>query len=344
MINVRTLGREAQEKLIAEMQQNDGKFTPISFGSEFETGKMTIAEMIGTDDGAREFIEKITYDMATGRDAVPLVYKEIYSTITDPNFPETFTAKTFGNIQVAFLQKFEGGEIKFGTMGAGTEKKVSMLTWAAGVEYNEDIVEYNKTWQVADIGQAFGEAYNKILNHLHMYPIVSAVYVTTAGGLAGQRAKQTASTAPAAQLVAYDTTIQKTLQNALTIMPEGARLLVNSYDIPALEAAIAADMLPDNSAGQVKRRLRPSDFIVYDGNSAVVGGQTYTYTGVTAGECYLIAPKTQFVEYIKHELRVDSGDGDLSRLILAQVVGRTRRGVFAGLTGSKGVIKVDISA
>lgn len=342
MNKIREYAIEAQKNVVAEMAQ--GTFKRIEFSEDIQTNKTTIGEMIGTDDGDREFIEKITYDAYSGRENIPLIYKSLYSTITDTNLPKTLTAKEFGPVQVVFLEKFEGGEIKFGSLGAGPEKVVSMHTWAAGVEYDEDIVEYNQTWRVTDIGVAFGEAYNKLLNHLHLSPIISGAYVTTGGGLSAQNAKQKHPKTPAAQLIAFDTDIKTTLQNALQVLPKGSIVIHNSFDSFKIQSAIAGDILADLSAGPVKTALSNAEFIAYDGATITVEGKTYTYEGVTAGFLYLAVPKVNFKEYIKHELRVDNGDGDMSRLILDQIVGRSRRGVLAGLSGEYGVIKVDISA
>ena len=212
-MNVRKIGQEVADSLVKEMAEN-GKLSPVSFGDE-----AVIREMIGTDDGSREFIEKVTYDAFSGRENVPLLYKDIYATQTDANFPKTMTVKEFGPIQTVFLRKLEGGEVKFGAMGSGPEKTVSFETWAAGLEYDEDIVEYNQTWRVSDIGVSFGESYNKLLNHLHLNPIISGSYATEGGGLAAQKAKQESTTAGQAQLIAYDTSIAKTLTNALQVLP-----------------------------------------------------------------------------------------------------------------------------
>lgn len=336
------------EKHIVEMRSLGKKverFSPLmDFSADVKSGKTQLAEMIGTSDGSAEFLEKITFDLFQGREQVALLYKDIYSTREDANFPKTLTAEEFGSVEVVFLEKFEGGEVKFGSLGAGTEKIVRFHTYAAGVEYDEDILEYNQTWRVSEIGVAFGEAYNKLLNHLHLSPIISASYVTTGGGLAAQKAKQEAVTSPAAQLIAYNTSVVQTLRDALSVLPRGVKILANSSDKLALEQAILGDILSDNvTPGIVKRGLRVEDIIYYDGATVTVGKKTYTYTGVAAGFIYLVTPKQNFVEYIKHDLRVDSGDGDLSRLILAQVVGRARRAVFAGLTSANGVVKVDIA-
>jgi hypothetical protein len=345
-LNIREAGAEAQRQVVKEMQEL-GRVPSLEWADDFQTGKATIAEMIGTDDGAREFIEKVTYEAYAGRENVPLVYQQIYTTLVDANFPKTMTVEEFGPTQAVFLRHFEGGEVKFGALGAGESKTVSFETWAAGFEYNEDIVEYNQTWKVSEIGIAFGEAYAKLLNHLHLRPIIEtgsdSKYTTTGGGLSGQHAAQGDGTA---QLVAYDTSIAKTLANALQVLPQGTLLLINSFDRVRIEQSIAADINPDLTPG-ISARLRDS-MVEYDGATVTVGNKTYEYEGVDAGTAYLVVPKRQFIEYVKHDLRVDSSDGDLSRLILAQVVGRTRRAVLAGLSGSRGnadgAVKVDLTA
>lgn len=334
-MNVRTLGREAQEHVVQEMKEL-GYVPTIELAED-----AVIAEMIGTDDGAAEFVEKVTYDAYSGREAVPLIYRDIYRNVTDSNFPKTMTAKEFGPVQVVFLKKLEGGEVKFGTLAPGQEKVVSFETWAAGLEYDEDIVEYNQTWKISDIGAAFGESYNHLLNHLHLSPIITGSYTTTSGGVKAQKDAQESGTA---QLVAWSTDLVTTLRNAVQVLPRGSILLINSFDRFKIEAALAADMLADNTAGPVKSKLANVQFVEYDGEVVTVGGKQYEYTGVESGYAYLVVPKRNFVEYVKHDLRIDSDDGDLSRLILTQVVGRTRRAVLAGLSGADGAIKIDIAA
>ena len=337
---LKTVAEQAPDlalQVISEMKS--GKSEGIQWADEVTAGKTTIKEMIGTDDGSREFVEKITYDLYSGRESVPLIYKPLYSTVSDPNLPQTFTAKEFGPVQVVFLQKYEGGEVRFGTIGPETEKVVQIVTYAAGIEYSEDMIEFNQTWRLSEVGEAFGEAYNKLLNHIHLYPIVSGTYETTGASLSAQKEAQEDGTA---QLVEFDTDISTTLRNAMSVLPRGTKLLINSGDRYRVEDAIAASMYADTSPSVVKRRLSSDDIIEYDGDEVTVGGKTYTYTGVTVGEAYLIVPKKYFKEYVKHDLRVDSGDGDLSRLIVTQLVGRSRRGVFVSLGNKEGAIKLEL--
>jgi len=341
--NLREAGEKAQASVAAVIKEMaEGKRTTgIEWSDDFSTGKVTLREMITTADGGQEFLEKITYDLYQGREDVPLLYKPIYQTLTDPNFPETIKAYEMGPVQVVFLEHLEGEEIVFGSLAPGTQKRVDFVTYTSGIEYTEDMIEFNQTWKVTEIGIAFGEAYNKLLNHLHLGPIVTATYTTASGGLAGQKAAQKAGNQ---QLIAFDTNIAKTLRNAVTVLPKGTILLLNSADLFAIEDAIAGAMLPDLSPSIVKRTLRPANFIVYDGDEVTVGGKTWTYPGVTPGTAYLISgSKKNFKEYIKHDLRVDSDTGDLSRLIISEIVGRARRAVLAGVGGQDGCVKINLA-
>lgn len=336
-------------QVISEMKAGK-RSSGIEFSEEVVSGKATIAEMIGTEDGAKEFLEKVTYDLYSGREAVPLVYKSLYDTKSDPNYPKTLEANEMGPVEVVFLEHMEGNEVKFGTLGEGTQKIVTFVTYAAGVEYDEDIVEYNQTWRVSEIGLAFGEAYNKLLNHIHMYPIINGSYATTSATAAtardAQEGKGDYKGAAQAQLIAFDTDIETTLRQALEVLPRGAVILANPANKFALEDALYGSLYTDlKTPTLVRRAFNPeSQIIYYDGDEVTVGGKTYTYTGVPAGYIYIVVPKRMFKEYVKHDLRVDSDDGDLSRLILAQVVGRARRAVYTSIANKYGAIQVKITA
>lgn len=333
-------------EVIGEM--NAGKLKEgIVFPEDVANGKVTIREMIGTEDGAKEFLEKITFDLYTGREAVPLLYKGIYQTIVDANFPKTLTLNEFGPVSVVFLEHMEGDEVKFGTLEPGTTKSVTFVTYAAGVEYDEDILEYNETWRIAEIGLAFGEAYNKLLNHLHFWPIINGTYETTSATAATAKTAQEGTgdykDDARAQLIAFDTDIATTLRQAMSVFPKGTMILANTVDQYILEDALFGSLYSDDATPTiVRRKFNPDQILYYDGSDIVVGGKTTEYTGVTSGFIYIIYPKTRFKEYIKHDLRVDSDDGDLSRLILAQVVGRSRRIAATTIADKYGAIKVDI--
>jgi hypothetical protein len=74
--------------------------------------------------------------------------------------------------------------------------------------------------------------------------------------------------------------------------------------------------------------------IYYDGADVEMGTETYNYPGVTQGKAYCIYPKRTMLEFVHHDLRIDADRPDISRLVEAQVVGRTRRGIYASLEES----------
>lgn len=339
---------EAEKKVIQEMREK-GRVEAFDFSDDIRSGRSTIREMIGTSDGAKEFLEKIVFDLAAGRQEVPLLYKDIFDTQTDANFPEVMKEKTVGNVQTVFLEKFEGGEIKFGSFGAGEEKTIIMRTWASGIEYDEDIAEYNQTWRVASIGESFGKSYNHLLNHLHLGLIVNGVYSGTTTGSSSQADILAAAKAQkgqgvkkpgVAQKIKGDITDKAVWRAAMQILPKGSVVLHNSFDTLAIQNVFASDLYVNNKPGQLQQHFANIKFVPYDGASIDVGEDHYNYQGVPQGTVYLLVPKLNFKEKVKHDLRTDSGDGDLSRLILSQVVGRTRRGALAALGGENGAIKI----
>ncbi len=344
MKTIREMSIAAQREaltIIGEMKAGS-RSTGIDWADDIQAGSVTVQEMIGTGDGAQDFLEKTTYDAYQGREAVELLYKDIYSTREDATFPKVMTAKEYGPVQVVFVEKLEGEEVKFGELGPGQEKTVRFHTYAAGLEWSEDMVEYNEFWSLTDASIAFGENYNKLLNHLHLYPIISGSYTTTGGGDQGQKTAQKEGTA---QLIAWNSNLITTLERVRTVLPKGSIVLHNSSDSVYFERQIATDLLDDQGTpGPVKRWWSTLNFVEYDGEEVQVGDKTYTYGGVPAGFIFVIVPKRNFIEYIKHDLRIDSGRADISRLIVDQMVGRARRAVFAALGGVNGAVKVDIRA
>lgn len=314
----------------------------ISEGEHLEwANKEPLQEMISTSEGGKEFVEKVTYDMYRGRERVPLLYTEFYETLTDPNYPRVIIDKTMGPVEVVFVKTLENENVRFGRIAPGEEKVVQFFTYAAGVEITEDMIEYNETWNMTEVSLAFGENYNKLLNHLHLSPIISASYTTSVGGLVGQRNAQNDGTA---QLVAWDTNLEKTLQNALQILPGGTKVLANSFDQNTIEAALFGSMYEDNSPTRLKRSIKPDDIVYYDGDEVTVGDKVYEYEGVTAGYIYLVTPRAQYKERVKHDLRLSAVEENPRRLIAGGSVGRSRRAVYAANGGKRGTIKIDIAA
>lgn len=337
MITIQEMAQKSRELILAEQSKSS------DYRLEWGEG-IQLQEMISSDDGQQELVDQITYDLYEGAEEVELTYRQFYNTTVDANLPEIVPLRGKDEMQVVFLQHVEGGEVQFGALKAGVPKSVQILTWATGFQFTEEFVIFNKTWEMSENARAVGRAHNMIRNHLGLGPIVLGSYTTTGGGLTAQKAAQKAGTA---QLVAYSTSTQVSLKNGLKVLPKANKILVNSFDYETVLEAIASDVFDENSSlqGSLSRRMRAEDVVQYDGGEVTVGKRTYTYQGVQVGFAYLVAAKSgSFREFVKHELLVDSGDKDLSRLVTDQTVARVRNGIYAAIGSEDGAVKVDITA
>lgn len=347
-MDLRQIGHDARTNVLARIAE----MKDDSSWNGFEWGEgVSLAEMIGTDAGAaQELLEKITYDTYKGRERVELVYTRVYGNkLSDPNLPETMKIEELNGLTGAFLQHIEGGEVTFGSTVEGEGAIAYIWAWTLGFQFTKEFIMFNKTWQTTEVAAAMGEAYNKLLNHLHLGPITtSTAYVTTGGGVQAQRDAQKAGTP---QLIAFDTSIAKTLKKALKVLPRGTHILCNSFDTEDIYLAIKGDFIPVSTGAisttptKLNKSFNESSFIEYDGAEAKMGGKTYPYAGVEAGFCYLLVPNSSnFRELEKQDLEVNTGNADVSRLILEQIVGDTFRGVYCALGGEYGVVKIDLTA
>jgi hypothetical protein len=287
-------------------------------------------ELLTTPPNLYAFIQKTIIDLQIGMEEVPLLYQPIYRNITDPNLTEEINVRAIiSRASVVFFEHIEGEEVKFGYRALGPLETVRLITWAAGFEWTEDLVEYDKTWEVQQINEGFGRAYNALLNHLHLSPIITYPYP----------AKNTtdAVTADVAGTNEYRVLLRMTIQQAFQDAEADRNtdsglgryptiLLAHPSRRWDFEDALGRFTL---NGTEYPSLAGPDTLIFYAGFSTRVGAKTYVYDGVPPDRFFLIDPSTYFVELVKHDLRVDAQPGDLSRLIAQQVVGRTRRGVFA---------------
>lgn len=305
----------------------------VNGGMELLVLGKPIGEMLTTASGRKELLEKVVLDVELGRETVPLLYGPIYERREDPNFPEVFDAKWTQYGVVVFLQHIEGEEIKFGSLRAEEGPIARIVTWAAGFEYTEDMVEYNKTFDMETLNRAMGEAHNALLNHIHLYPIIgysnygasnttNAVYVTAEGK------PTTKDAGDAHPLLSLRETLKQGRSDSRAKRRPGSVLLISGTREEHVQEALGSLSIRGTDYPAL---TGITDIIAYDGWEIKVGKKSYEYQGVADNVAYLIRPKRGFKELIKHDLRVDAGDGDLSRLVEAQVVGRSRRGVYAAV-------------
>lgn len=295
-----------------------------------------IGEMITTSDGLMDLVEKVRVDVEFGQAEVPILYNPLYRTINGP-FPGRAVDIGENSLQAngVFFEKLEGGEVQFGTLQKGVPKTSRLRTWALGFEWTEDMEEWDETWNFELVNQAWGRAYNYFLNHVHL----SIVFLydhdadsTPSYPSANTTPADTTAGATTVEKVLY--TFQAAYQASIEARPQRtwSVILASELDRFKIEAALLEPVL--DSSGNQLSRVPVGTIIYYDGADVEMGTETYNYPGVPQGHAYCVFPQRRLLEFVHHGLRIDAGDKDISRLTEAQIVGRTRRGVYAELENS----------
>ena len=307
---------------------------------EFVSGEMTvyelarpIGEMLITASGQKEMLEKIVLDVELGREQVPILYTPIYERIENADFPQTFEAKWELYGVIVFLEHVEGEQVKFGSLQAEKGPTAKITTYAAGFQYTEDLVIYNQTFNMEILNRAFGEAYNALLNHLHLYPIISFSYQAankTAAVFVDEKYQVLPSSVGRHKILSMRATLEDALVTCANAKRQGNILLAASSRKYEIEPALQSVMINNTSYSA----LGIDTIIYYDGWEVTVGKKTHSYSGVTSSKAYLVRPRRGFKELVKHDLRVDAGNADITRLIEDALVGRARRGVFAAVSNN----------
>jgi hypothetical protein len=288
-----------------------------------------IGEMITTAQGLMDLVEKVRLDVEFGQADVPLLYGPLYETV-ERHFPAKTVQIGENTLQadVVFLEKFEGGEVEFGTLQKGVPAQVTLQTYAAGFEWTEDMEIWDDTWDFELVNRAFGRAYNALLNHLHLFPIITPTVAYSGDNLTAANA--TGATRQEKTLL----TFQSAYQTAVNDTPQRtwSWILASEADRFQIEDALLTPVL--DTQGNPLPRVPVEGIIYYDGFTIQKGVKQYVYGGVPAGTCRAIFPRQRFKELVEHGLRIDAANRDISRLVEAQVVGRTRRGLYADVQQS----------
>ncbi|HQD86897.1 MAG TPA: aspartate ammonia-lyase [Bacillota bacterium] len=293
-----------------------------------------VGEMITTPAGRRELLEKVVLDVELGREQVPLLYTPIYDRLEDPNFPEVFDAPWATSGTVVFFSHMEGEEVKFGHIQAEQGPTARIVTYAAGFEFTEKMILFNQTFAMEELERAFGEAYNALLNHIHLSPIITFNYtgknVTAARSVdpEGKPLSNSTNSTGAHPLLSMRATLSAAIEDAARERRPGNILIIASANQRIIQDALAAMHVRGTDYGPVSGI---DTIIAYDGWSTRVGKRLYTYEGADATKAWLVRPRRGFKELVKYDLMIDAGDADLSRLVDTQVVGRAYRGTYAAL-------------
>ena len=237
-----------------------------------------VSEMITTAQGAMDLLEKVRIDIDVGLADVPLLYQPLYERIDGP-FPGG-SVQIGGDVlfdaNVVFLQKLEGEEVVFGTLArAGAPSFVPIATYAAGFEWTEDMMEFDRSYEIGMNARAFGRAYNYLLNHLHLSPIIAATFT-------GNNA--TAQNSGNGSLVANTLVqFQQAYRLAALAVPQRVptTILANEADRFQIEDALLTPVL--DSLGNELRRVPVDTIIYYTGATVTNGVNSFSYPGVMCG-------------------------------------------------------------
>jgi hypothetical protein len=332
----RVVGEIATVQMVSASEM-EGRLVP-GFKKEMSQADLLhpVGEMITTSQGAMDLLEKVRLDIDVGLADVPLLYQPLYERVNGP-FPGG-SVQIGGDVlfdaNVVFQQKFEAGEIIFGTLAkVGAPSFVPIATYAAGFEWTEDMIEFDRSYEIGMNARAFGRAYNYLLNHLHLSPIIAFSY---AGG------NSTAAVTGQGSLTANTLVqFQQAYRVAALAVPQRVPtwILANEADRFQIEDALLTPVI--DGSGNPLRRVPVDGIIYYNGATVTNGVKSYTYAGVTAGTCFFVSPRLRMKELVHHDLRVDVGPADISRLVEGQQVARTRRGSYLDLPNS--VQKITLS-
>lgn len=285
-----------------------------------------VYEFIGTDSFGAEWQTRQRFEVDAGRDEEPILYAPIYDVVADASLPKNVSVNKIGPGGVIFEEVFEGGEVKFSSIGA-SEYTVPIRHWATGLEYSKDLVIYNELWNVPLVERQMGIAHNALLNHLHLNPIISYSYAAS---------NQTAANTGGSTIEDdYILTLQDAITNSRTDTTNPRRgpyvLLTGSANAFLLERALTR--VPQQGFTRQTPSLLESirQVIIYDGWSGTRGAKTVTYSGVAANTAYLISQQYRgqdFRSFEKQALMNEGTEQDISRF-LTQSVWDSYYGVYA---------------
>lgn len=293
---------------------------------EMETLELTqpIGEMLtsGSLEQFKDLMKKVVLDVELGREQVPILYKPIYDPMSNADMPKLIDAKWALYGVVIFTEHMEGEEVKFGKLQAEHGPIARILTYTAGFEYTKEMKDFNDSFSVEILNRAMGEAWNALLNHMHLYPIISFNYKDA--NKTAYQGKETDSV-----WVRIYQTLSKAQQDANAKKRPGTVLLASSLDKDNIEMALKGGYQIDGTTYPAISGIEA--VVYYDGWSVQVGKKTFEYAGVTKGKAYLVRPKRGFKELIKQDLRIEATAGDLSRLVESQIIGYAYRGAYAAV-------------
>lgn len=281
---------------------------------------------IDSSDFATAWYTRQRYEVNAGRLEVPTLYEPIYTIVNDPTFPKNVSVNVLGPGGVIIDEITEGGEVHFVSITEST-RSIQIKHYAIGLEYDKDLIMFNELWNVGLIERAVGKAWNALLNHVHLSPIITAVY-------------------PAANLTPANTTgtlleekVLHTLEDAIeamstdTVNPRpGPYIILTSPMNRFLLERVLTRVPQFGISIQTSAIDMIQSIISYQGWTGYRGKKQVSYAGAPSGYMFLIDAGSRdfaFKSYVKQDLQSQQGEADMTRFILEQVIWDTYFGVYS---------------
>lgn len=313
-------------KPIARLKSRDGRIIRLEDHIRPVTNSEhqgAIAEFISSDAFSASFKTRQVYEVNAGRDQEPILYTSIYNTVSDLSLPEFLEVLSLGPAGVVLEKITEGGEVKFMTVGEST-KTIRQIQYGVGLQYTKRMSIFNKIWEMAFIERQVGVAYNALMNHLHLSPILTFAY-----GSDNQTAAVTTGDSLVEDVVL---TIQAALQNAKADQRRGPYdLIINGGNEMLIRNALLW-RLQDSGGATPPGMDQIQNLIIYDGWTGVRGAKETSYAGQTINKAHLVSKQYRdqdFQSWEKQGLQDVQGEADHSRFILEETIWDCFIGVFA---------------
>ncbi len=254
-------------------------------------GEMNASEL-------KSLVKQAVLDISSEEATRPALYKDIYEEIKDASFPATLEVKDIIGLRAAFSVVGDGEAVPLADFKCASMGSVRFKTYAAGYSITEEWVAFNHFWKIEQANKALGQAYNAILDHIHLFPIISAEY---------KDKKKTNAVKATDKSDLYNVyhSLKKGLKDALARKNSNGYILkpsialCNSSTAIDVMSAVKGEVEKGSAFGQLGMIEK---IITYDGWEGEVNGVKYEFKGPADNEVFLIEPKRTFKALVKKEV------------------------------------------
>lgn len=291
----------------------------------------TASGVINTGQFLADFRKQRMFYLDAGRDENPLLFEGVFNVVRDPNIEDIITVNVRGNVGVVWERVVDGESLPTIDIKE-RQHTVKIYDYGVSVIITEKMMRSNRAWEMGPIIREIGKAHNALMNHKHMDEIISASYtgnnVTAAASIGATNQEKIA------------TTIYNAIEDSIndTVNPRRGPfvLLCSMADYGNIVNAIARPNVSQEGFDvQLIDKISPfnvSQIVAYDGWQNTMNNVTTTYSGVSAGTCYLIHTGNRDVDlqsFIRREMQMREDENtDVRRRIALTQAYSTEFGVF----------------